>query len=78
MQAFSLFSPKKAKEIEELAKRSKERAAPVKQKKTKNVSSALLDEISKNVIDYFKDSEAILITTKEELHDYITKVIEVG
>ena len=78
MQAFNLFSPKKAKEIEELAKRSKERAMPVKQKKTKNVSSALLDEISKNVIEYFKESEAILITTKEELHDYITKVIEVG
>lgn len=61
------------------AKRSKERASPdVAGKKKKSVSSETLEEISQNVIDYFKDSNAILITTTEELHEYIDKVIEAG
>ena len=39
---------------------------------------ATLDAQSKEVTEYFKDSPAILITSKEQLHDYITKFIEAG
>lgn len=35
-----------------------------------------LDKMSKRVIEYFKESQAILITTKSELHDYINKMIQ--
>ena len=44
----------------------------------KESSASTLEQISREVSEYFKDSPAILITTQEELHDYITKCIEVG
>lgn len=74
-----LFSMAQMQEIQDAAKKSKARSAPsIAQKKGKSVQISKLDELSKNVIEYFQDSDAILITTKEELHDYITKVIEFG
>jgi DNA polymerase-1 len=37
-----------------------------------------LEEMSRAVLEYFKDSPAILLTTETELHDYVTKMIEAG
>ncbi|MBP3678554.1 MAG: hypothetical protein J6I97_09440, partial [Agathobacter sp.] len=34
--------------------------------------------MSQKVIEYFKDSPAILISTEEELHEYVNKCIETG
>lgn len=47
--------------------------------KPKIQSSSMSDDIQKasnKVIEYFKDSPAILITNLQDLHDYVDKVIE--
>ena len=72
-----LFSQEQLSVINEVAQRSKSRASPVKKTKS-NVSVTKLEEISRNVLEYFADSEAELIESKEQLHDYITKCIEAG
>lgn len=72
-----LFTNEQLSVINEVAQRSKARASPVKKTKS-NVSVTRLEEISKNVLEYFADSEAELIESKDQLHDYITKCIEVG
>lgn len=59
-----------------------ERAKQLNKEKTKAVRvstvNAELNEMSKSVQEYFKDSKAILIRTKEQLHDYVTNCIEAG
>ena len=72
-----LFTNEQLSVINEVAQRSKARASPVKKSKSK-ISLQQLEEISNAVIGYFTDSKAELITTKEQLHDYITKCIEAG
>lgn len=72
-----LFTSEQLSVINEVAQRSKARASPVKKTKSK-VSITRLEEISKNVLEYFADSEAELIESKDQLHDYITKCIEAG
>lgn len=64
-------------QITQSAMRSKARSEPTSSKK-KSVSSAQLEEISKVVQEYFKDSKAVLVTSREQLHDYITDVIGTG
>lgn len=73
-----LFNPAQIEKIKQVAEKS--RAAfepPSKSVKSKTINQDL-ERISKEVIEYFKDSPAILITTKEDLHQYITDMIEVG
>lgn len=71
-----LFSSSTVNQINAIAAKSKELVP-----QTKTVSKSITDElnaISKQVLEYFKDSPAQLITSKEQLHDYVTKCIEAG
>ena len=66
-------------EVNRIAAKSKELATPTKKQSGKASSiTDTLAEMSARVIEYFKDSEAILIQSKEELHDYVTRAIETG
>ena len=49
-----------------------------KPKRSKKGAKAEIDEMSRKVEEYFKDSEAVLINTPEGLHDYVSKCIEAG
>ena len=72
-----LFSPAQIDKINKVAAKSKEVLKSPKSNSSKGMNSEL-NEISNKLIEYFKDSPAILITTVEELHDYISKCIEYG
>ena len=63
-------------QINKVAVKSEE---PLKTKKAtgRNVT-AQIEEMSAAVLEYFKDSNSILITTEKELHDYVDKCIEYG
>lgn len=78
----SLFDMPSLEDVNALAKRSvaEPKKSNHKQELGQSPSSikAALDAQSKEVLEYFKDSEAILITTKEQLHEYITEMIKVG
>ena len=72
-----LFSQAQIDEVNKVAEKSKQ---AFEKPKLGSISS-LNDELhtmSKNVEAYFKDSNAILITDKSQLHDYISKVIDCG
>ena len=73
------FTQDQIEDINSIAAKSKELTEKPK-KKSGKVSSITntLNEMSESVLKYFKDSEAILITSKEQLHDYVTKAIESG
>lgn len=71
-----LFTESQIEKINEVAKKSSQSLS-----ETKPVSKSVnkdLNEMSQKVIDYFRDSEAILIHNVEELHDYVTEAIESG
>ena len=72
----SLFSAKQMEQINKVAVKSEE---PLKNKKAtgRNVT-AQIEEMSAAVLEYFKGSNSILITTQEDLHNYIDKCIEYG
>lgn len=71
-----LFNASQMQQIQKVAERTKQsKIAP--KKVTKNMTSDI-NRMSEAVLEYFKDSEAILITSKEQLHDYVTKLIESG
>lgn len=72
-----LFSSAQADKINKVAERTRDSIQAPKKVSAKNVSSEL-ERISKQVLEYFKDSDAILIESKEQLHDYVTKLIESG
>jgi len=66
-------------DVNAIASKSKELFASSKKQSGKASSiTESLNEMSAQVVDYFKDSESILITSKEQLHDYVTKVIDSG
>lgn len=73
----ALFSKAQIAQINKVAEKSKQLMEPAPSVKPKSITKQI-DEMSRNVVEYFKDSPAILITTKEELHDYVTKCIESG
>ena len=74
-----LFTKAEMSKINEAAKKSNSSLkAAEKPKRTKKGAKAEIDEMSRKVEEYFSDSEAILITTVEELHSYIDKCIEAG
>lgn len=73
-----LFNTSQLDQIKKVADKSKEVLNPPKSStNSRSINSKLL-EISKNVVEYFKDSPAILITTQEQLHDYVDKILEFG
>lgn len=67
-------------DVNRIAAKSKELIAQPKKKSTARASSitSQINEMSESVIKYFADSPSILITSKDALHDYITKAIESG
>lgn len=72
-----LFNQDQLAKINAVAVKSTRIETPTKRVNTKSIN-AELRRISQNVIDYFKDSTAELITTTYQLHEYITKMIESG
>ena len=74
----NLFSPSQRAQIDEVARRSTLLQDSKPSSKTSKSITTELAEISKAVQEYFKDSKAILLTTKEDLHAYIDRVIEAG
>ena len=74
-----LFTKAELSKINEAAKKSNQGLQAVEtHKRTKKGAKAEIDAMSAKVEEYFKDSEAILVSTKEELHSYIDKCIEAG
>lgn len=73
-----LFSQRQMDDILSIAKKSKAPTTVKKPKVRGKGITAELQRISDEVIAYFKDSQARLITTQEELHDYITNMIAAG
>lgn len=71
-----LFNTSQMAQIKAAADKSKQALEPPKKRSNTRSINATLNEISQQVLEYFKDSEAILITTKQQLHDYITGCIE--
>lgn len=72
-----LFSQSDIEQINRVAAQSKEVNRPTKAVKASSMTSALA-EISDRVLKYFKDSNAILIKSKQQLHEYIDHFIDVG
>lgn len=72
----ALFDSASMAAIDAVAAKSKQRIA------TKPaISNSMVDKISSmedTVREYFKDSESILITSKEQLHEYIDSCIDAG
>lgn len=73
-----LFSQAKMDEINAIAEKSKEALKPIKVSKSVTSSQQEIQQSTKAVLEYFKDSPAILITSKAQLHEYVLKAIESG
>lgn len=74
----SLFNSSQMAKINEVAERTKQLNKEKPKAVRVSTVNAELNEMSKAVQEYFKDSKAILIRTKEQLHDYVTNCIEAG
>lgn len=76
-----LFTKDQILKINQVAEKSKEIAefkpSTVSSTKTRGITNEIA-EMSQKVIDYFEDSEAILISDAESLHEYVTKLIDAG
>lgn len=72
-----LFSKSDINKINEVASRSKHLSEHKVSTKSKNITSELTD-MSNKVIEYFKDSPAILITDPVDLHEYVSELIQSG
>lgn len=72
-----LFTKMQMEKINAAAKKSQQLAEPKRSVSSKSINTEL-NQISQSVTDYFKDSKAELITTVEQLHDYVTKMIQFG
>lgn len=77
MIKLALFSTAQIDQINAVAAKSKEVLAPPKPTKAKTINHEL-NEMSAKVVEYFKDSKSILITTEEELSNYVSNCIEAG
>ena len=71
-----LFSKEDQKRIDAVVQRSKSvKRTP---KKSSSSMSNQLAAMAQSVLDYFKDSKAELCESKQQLHEYIDKIIECG
>lgn len=73
-----LFSPAQEDQVNAIAAKSKETLKPIQLSKGITSSQHEIEESTRAVLEYFGDSPAILITSAEQLHDYVTKAIEFG
>lgn len=73
-----LFSKVQMEQIQAAAKKSAQPKEPTKKKTSAKSINAKVDAISAKVLEHFKDSKAELISTPEQLHEYITKMCEKG
>ena len=72
----SLFNRAELDQINAIAAKSKAVLQPVQQAPKRSASiQAALNESTKAVLEYFKDSPAILINTKAQLHDYAVLIL---
>lgn len=72
-----LFSKAQMSAINKVAEKSKSITEPVKKVSAKSINVDL-QEMQASVLEYFSDSEAILVSSQEQLHDYVTKAIKAG
>lgn len=72
-----LFSASVKAQIDQVAAKSTEQLKQADGINSRSMNDEL-NNMSKQVIEYFKDSRAILITTKDQLHEYVDKCIEFG
>lgn len=72
-----LFSLSEIDQINKVASKSKEVLDPPKTVHSRSMNDDL-NQMSQKVVEYFQDSPAILITSKEELHDYVSDCIDAG
>lgn len=73
-----LFSQDQMDAINKVAEQSK---VVMQQQKSSTKSNSITDKlnaISEEVVAYFHDSPARLVTNKEDLHEYVTKMIHFG
>ena len=73
----ALFSAAQIEKINAVAAKSKEVLQPPKSVKSSSINNEL-NEISARVIEYFKDSPAVLIESSSQLHEYVSACIEAG
>lgn len=73
-----LFDQAQIDKINQIASKSKKLTEVSKSNMSSKNMNSDLAEMSKNVVEYFADSDAILIDSIEDLHDYVTKAIESG
>ena len=73
-----LFSQEQIDQINAVAAKSKEVLKPVQGAKSITSVQQELEDSTRKVLEYFGDSPAILITSVEQLHDYVTKAISAG
>ena len=73
-----LFSAAQIDKINAIAAKSNESLKPAASGGKPASINDELNQITKEVLDYFKDSPAILIKNAKELHDYVDKCIEAG
>ena len=68
-----LFSQDQLDQINAVAAKSKEVLKPIKVSKSVTSTQHEIEESTKAVREYFSDSQAVLITSVEELHEYVLK-----
>lgn len=73
-----LFSQSQLDQINAVAAKSKEALKPAPVSKSVTSMQHALEESTRDVLEYFKDSPAILIHNQSELHEYVDKVIASG
>lgn len=73
-----LFSTAQIAQINEVAERSNQALTPPQKGTSVKGLNEELKRISAEVLEYFKDSPAILITDVVTLHEYVSKLIEAG
>jgi DNA polymerase-1 len=73
-----LFSQDQLDQINAVAAKSKEVLKPIKVSKSVTSTQHEIEESTKAVREYFSDSQAVLITSVEELHEYVLKAIDAG
>lgn len=73
-----LFDQSQMEAINRAAQKSKQSLANVPKPVRINSLNAELEATSNTVREYFKNSNAIIITDRNELHEYISKIIEYG
>lgn len=75
---FNLFSESQMEELNRVAKLSQSLAPEAKVSKKASSVKSEVARMENEVIEYFRDSDSILITSEEQLNDYIDECIKYG